>query len=87
MLKLESYQRRYILNNWLEQLRNRHASENLLKALSFLFDDKIAKEVLTLINKRLILKKGKTHEKFNYSYNNYNRFSLFIHKSPGGSSG
>jgi len=54
LLKLESYQRRYNLNIWLEQLRMRQASENLLKALSYLFDDKIAKEVLTLINKRLI---------------------------------
>ena len=54
MLKMHSYQRRSVLNSWLEQLRIRHASENLLSALSCLFDDKIAKEVLTLINNRKI---------------------------------
>ena len=51
MLRMESYQRRFILNSWLEQLRIRHASENLLSALSCLFDDKTAADVLTLINK------------------------------------
>ena len=52
MLKLDSYQRRLVLNNWMEQLRIRHASENLLSALSCLFDDKIADKVLTIINDR-----------------------------------
>jgi len=50
MLKMASFQRRSVLNSWLEQLRNRNASENLLSALSCLFDDKIAEEVLTLIS-------------------------------------
>lgn len=50
ILKLDPYQRRFVLNNWLEQLRLRNASENLLSALSCLFDDKIAEKVLTLIN-------------------------------------
>jgi hypothetical protein len=50
MLKLESYQRRLVLNHWLQQLRARQAPENLLEALTCLFDDKIAEEVLTLIN-------------------------------------
>lgn len=50
ILKLDSFQRRNVLNNWLEQLRTRKAPENLLNALSCLFDDKIAEEVLTLIN-------------------------------------
>ncbi len=54
MLKLDSYQRRALLNNWLEQLRTRNASERLLSALSCLFDDKIAEKVLTLINNRQI---------------------------------
>ncbi len=54
LLKLDSYQRRSVLNVWLEQLRLRNASENLLSALSCLFDDKIAEEVLTLINDRKI---------------------------------
>ena len=50
ILKLDPYQRRFVLNNWLEQLRLRNASENLLSALSCLFDDNIAEKVLTLIN-------------------------------------
>ena len=50
ILKLDPYQRRFVLNNWLEQLRFRNASENLLSALSSLFDDTIAEKVLTLIN-------------------------------------
>ena len=52
MLNLDSYQRRIILNNWLEQLRKKNATENLTQALSCLFDDKIAQEVLGLINDR-----------------------------------
>ena len=54
MLKLDSYQRRIVLNNWLEQLRRKNAPENLRKALSCLFDDIVAEKVLTVINKRLI---------------------------------
>jgi hypothetical protein len=54
ILNLDSYQRRSVLNNWLEQLRLRKAPENLLSALCCLFDDKIAREVLVLINKRKI---------------------------------
>jgi hypothetical protein len=50
MLKLNSYQRRSVLNNWLERLRIEYAPHNLLNALSCLFDDKIAEQVLTLIN-------------------------------------
>jgi hypothetical protein len=54
MLKLDSYQRRSVLNNWLERLRVENAPDNLLSALSCLFDDKIAEQVLTLINDRKI---------------------------------
>lgn len=54
MLKQNSYQRRIILNNWLEQLRRQNAPENLIQALSCLFDDIVAEKVLTLINKRQI---------------------------------
>ena len=50
VLQLNSFQRRSVLNSLLEQLRIHHASENLMSALSCLFDDKIAVEVLTLIN-------------------------------------
>ena len=61
MLKLDSYQRRAVLNNWLEQLRIRDASENLLSALSCLFDDKIAEMVLSLINNRMNIKNGQNN--------------------------
>ena len=49
MLNLDPYHRRFVLNKWLEQLRVRHASQHLLSALPYLFDDKIAEEVLKLI--------------------------------------
>jgi hypothetical protein len=54
MLTQDSYQRRIILNNWLEQLRRQNAPENLIQALSCLFDDIVAEKVLTLINNRQI---------------------------------
>ena len=54
MLKMDSYRRRSMLNDWLEQLRTLNAPENLMKALSFLFDDKIAEEILDLINNNKI---------------------------------
>jgi hypothetical protein len=54
MLKLDSYQRRYVLNNWLERLRGQNASQKLLNALSCLFDDKIAERILALINDQKI---------------------------------
>ena len=54
VLQLSSFERRIVLNNWLEQLRLRHAPDNLLSTLSSLFDDKIAEEVLTLIDSHKI---------------------------------
>jgi hypothetical protein len=51
MLQLNSYDRRSVLNIWLEQLRLRNASEELLYVLSCLFDDAIAQKTLSLINK------------------------------------
>ena len=51
LLQLSSFERRFALNIWLEQLRQRNASDNLLYVLSILFDDIIAKKILTLINK------------------------------------
>jgi len=50
LLRMDSFQRRAVLNNWLEQLRIRKAPDNLLQALSSLFDDKIADQVLAIIN-------------------------------------
>jgi hypothetical protein len=55
MLQLDSYQRRSVLNNWLEQLRCINAPCELMQPLACLFDDKVAKKVLTLINKRKTL--------------------------------
>jgi hypothetical protein len=54
MLQMDSYQRRAVLNNWLEQLQHRNAPENLLSALSCLFDNKVAEKVLALINEHKI---------------------------------
>ena len=52
ILKLDSYQRRIVLSNWLEQLRRKNAPENLTKTLSYLFDDVIAQKIFTLINRK-----------------------------------
>ena len=51
ILKMDSYRRRFLLNNWLEQLRRQNASEKLLETLSYLFDDIVAEETLKLINR------------------------------------
>jgi hypothetical protein len=50
ILQLDPYQRRSVLNNWLERLRRQNAPEKLLSALSCLFDDKVAEQVLSLID-------------------------------------
>ena len=50
-LKLDAYRRCQVLNKWLEHLRIQKAPQNLLNALSCLFDDKIAKQVLKFISK------------------------------------
>jgi len=52
MLELNSFHRRTVLNRWLEQLDRKSANEKLRQALSCLFDDNVAKKVLTLINNR-----------------------------------
>jgi hypothetical protein len=57
LLKMDSYQRRYILNYWLEQLRKQNALENLQQALSCLFDDNVSAKVLKIISHHQI-KKG-----------------------------
>lgn len=50
MLALDPFNRRTVLNRWLEQLYRNKASEHLRQALSWLLDDKIAAKVLELIN-------------------------------------
>jgi len=49
LLKLDSFQRRSILNYWLEQLQRQNAHENLCQALACLFDDNVAAKVLEII--------------------------------------
>ena len=50
ILRMDSYPRRIILSNWLEQLRRNHAPQKLLRSLAFLFDDAIAEKVRMLIS-------------------------------------
>jgi hypothetical protein len=54
ILKMDSYSRRFVINNWLEQLRRNKAPQALLTALSYLFDDNVAEEILILIRNRKI---------------------------------
>ncbi|MHA2032303.1 MAG: hypothetical protein ACW99Q_23260 [Candidatus Kariarchaeaceae archaeon] len=49
LLKLDSYQRRNVLNRWLEQLRREDALEKLRQPLSCLFDDDIADKTLLIL--------------------------------------
>ena len=50
MLQMDSYQRRAVLNNWLEQLRRNNAPQKLMQSLSCFFDDSIAEKVRILIS-------------------------------------
>lgn len=50
ILTMDSYPRRLVLSNWLEQLRCNNAPYRLMQSLSCLFDDSIAEKVLTFIN-------------------------------------
>ncbi|MFC2088475.1 hypothetical protein ACFLSX_02655 [Calditrichota bacterium] len=52
ILKMDSYPRRIVLSNWLEQLRRNNAPIKLTQILSYLFDDIVAEKVLSLINNR-----------------------------------
>ena len=49
-LKMDSYPRRLVLNNWLEKLRHNSAPPKLMQSLTCLFDDSTAEKVLALIN-------------------------------------
>jgi hypothetical protein len=51
LLTLNSFQRRSVLNYWLEHLTHQNSHENLCQALVCLFDDKIAKKVLKIIRR------------------------------------
>ena len=49
LLQLSSFERRSMLNVWLEQLRQRNAPQKLTQILLYLFDDIVAEQVLNLI--------------------------------------
>ena len=49
MLDLDPFDRRTVLNRWLEQLHRKNASEHLRQSLSCLFDDKIAAKISEFI--------------------------------------
>ena len=53
ILKLDPYPRHIVLSNWLEQLRLNNAPQRLIKTLTYLFDDNLAKNVLAYINKQV----------------------------------
>jgi hypothetical protein len=44
LLRLTAFERRSILNVWLEQLGQRNAPKRISRLLSFLFDDNIAQQ-------------------------------------------
>ena len=50
ILKLKSFQRRRVVNYWLEQLYSYNANEDLQQALTFLLYDEVAANVLELIS-------------------------------------
>jgi hypothetical protein len=50
VLNLDSYERRSVLNDWIEQLRLRNARREIIMGLIYLFDDVRAKELLRIIN-------------------------------------
>jgi hypothetical protein len=53
ILKMDSYPRRIVLSNWLEQLRCNNAPDKLTQTLSYLFDDDIAEKILLMFQKRI----------------------------------
>jgi hypothetical protein len=58
LLQLAPFERRSVLNSWLEQLRLREASENLLSALSYLSDDVMARKMYALIKTSKLQHRG-----------------------------
>jgi len=53
VLKMDPYPRHIVLSNWLEHLRRNNAPKILIKTLTYLFDDNIAKNVLAHINNQI----------------------------------
>ena len=50
LVQMDSYKRRTVLNNWLEQLLRKHAPPGMIQALTCLFDDTVAKKLLKKID-------------------------------------
>ena len=57
-LKMDSFKRRIVLNNWLEQLRLKKAPEKLRRLLAYLFDDAIAEKTILLLKRQENNKSG-----------------------------
>ena len=49
LLQMDSYQRREMLNIWLEKLQRKHAPSGMIQALTCLFDDTVATKLLKKI--------------------------------------
>ena len=49
LLALDSFNRKSVLNTWLEELKLQHAPERFIAVLSSLLDDDIAEKVLDII--------------------------------------
>lgn len=60
ILEMESYQRRIVLSNWLEQLRRNNAPGGLTQSLSYFFDEQLAEKVLTFLKDPEMIKTKNT---------------------------
>ena len=51
LLQLQPFERRMILNNWIETYWLINTGPEIIQALAFLYDDKLAAETLKLVNR------------------------------------
>ena len=51
LLQLSPGERRMVLNHWIETYWLKHTGPEIIQALAYLFDDKLASETLKLINR------------------------------------
>ena len=54
LLQLSPEERRMVLNNWIETYWLNNTGPEIVQALAYLFDDKLANEILRLLNNNLI---------------------------------
>jgi hypothetical protein len=52
LLQLRPFERRMILNNWIEKYWLKNTGPEIIQALACLFDDKLAAETLRLISRK-----------------------------------